>query len=56
MSGSIKDTVGVYWNGRQGRWRAYITIGEKRFYLGAFKNRSDALQARWEAEEKGVDF
>jgi hypothetical protein len=44
--------VGVIWHKRDNIWESYITIDRKRVYLGRFENKSDAIQARKEAEEK----
>ena len=37
---------------KNGRWRAEITFRGKRYYLGSYRERSSAIQARREAEER----
>lgn len=37
---------------RSGKWIAYITLQKKRHTLGVFTNKSEAIQARKDAEEK----
>lgn len=44
--------TGVSFNNRDGLWIANITFKKKRYYLGSFKNKEDAIKARKEAEEK----
>lgn len=44
--------VGVGWNKKRNKWRAYITINNKMKELGCFDNINDAIKARKEAEEK----
>ena len=44
--------TGVCWDKDLQKWRAYITFQGKRYKLGAYKNKEDAIQARKEAEEK----
>lgn len=43
---------GVCWDKKRKKWSAYITFKGKRTYLGYFKNKTDAIAARKEAEEK----
>lgn len=45
-------TKGVYWNKQQKKWIASIMFKNKYIYLGVFKNKKDAINAREEAEEK----
>jgi hypothetical protein len=40
--------TGVYWNGS--KWCSQICIKNKTKALGTFENKTDAAQARWEAE------
>lgn len=43
---------GVYWNKRNKRWCALISINSKLTYLGYFDTKEEAIQARKKAEEK----
>jgi len=43
---------GVYFNKARNKYEAYIQIHNKRFFLGRFDNKNDAIFAREEAEEK----
>ena len=42
--------IGVNWN--RAYWRAYITVDKKQKFLGYYKNKEDAIQARLLAENK----
>lgn len=42
---------GVYYESRFDRWRAEIRFQRKRYYLGVYKNKDDAIKARQRAEE-----
>lgn len=44
--------VGVRWAYEHARWEARIKVKEKNIYLGSFKNKDDAIQARKEGEKK----
>lgn len=44
--------TGVLWKKDRGRWVAHITYNSKRIYLGSFKTKEEAAQARLEAEKK----
>ena len=44
--------TGVYLDKRSGKWQAYINYKKKRYYLGFFKNKEDAIRARKEGEAK----
>ena len=43
---------GVIWNKRTQKWRAMIVFQRKSYYLGEYREFSDAVKARKEAEEK----
>ena len=43
---------GVSWNKKRSEWVAYITFQQRRFHLGWFTEKEDAIKARKEAEEK----
>ena len=52
---SINNTsgvTGVQWMKDRNKWRAFITIENKKKYLGDFYNKEEAIKARKEAEEK----
>lgn len=38
--------VGVYWYARKSQWQAYISAGKKRYHLGYFSSKDDAIKAR----------
>lgn len=38
--------TGVCWSSRSSRWRAYITVNDKQFYLGMFQDKRAAVAAR----------
>jgi hypothetical protein len=44
--------TGVSWNKQRKSWGSYIRANNKRKYLGNYKNKEDAVQARWNAEVK----
>lgn len=50
-------TIGVA-RRRNGTWRSYINLNNKRIYLGTFNKKEDAIMSRKIAEEKyyGKDF
>ncbi len=43
---------GVYYESKFDRWRAQIIFQKKRYYLGTFKKKEDAVKARQRAEEE----
>lgn len=43
---------GVYYESRYDRWRAEIRFKRKRYYLGTYKCKEDAVKARQKAEEE----
>lgn len=47
-----KKTVGVSYNKRDKKWRAYISVNKKLLRLGSFEIYQDAVNARKEAEAK----
>lgn len=51
-SNNTSGHTGVCENKKTGRWEAYIHYQKKRFFLGSFKEKSDAIRARKEAEAK----
>lgn len=42
--------TGTSWNKQRKKWYAYLTVNGKRFHLGGFNNRDNALAAREKAE------
>lgn len=43
---------GVYWNTGKNKWQAYIRFKRKRYHLGYFDDKADAINARKQAEEE----
>ncbi|MBU8739743.1 hypothetical protein [Bacillus licheniformis] len=50
-SNNTSGQRGVYWNGRLNKWEARIDVNKKTKYLGYFRNKKDAINARKSAEE-----
>lgn len=46
---------GVWWNGKIGKWEAYINLHGRKIHLGKFSEKEDAIKARSVAEEKYFD-
>ena len=44
--------TGVYLDKKSGKWQAYINYKKKRYYLGFFKEKEDAIRARKEGEKR----
>ena len=44
--------TGVYLDKRSGKWQAYINYKKKRYHLGFFKEKEDAIRARKEGEAR----
>ena len=51
-SDNTSGSVGVSFHKYTGKWAAYITVNQKRIYLGEYTHKEDAIKARKEAEEK----
>ena len=49
---NTSGTKGVYWIKNRMKWRASICFKNKTIFLGEFKDKQDAIDARKEAEEK----
>ena len=47
-----KDAKGIYWNKAKKKWVAQICVNYKHLYIGAYKNKEEAIKARLEAEVK----
>ena len=45
-------SIGVCWDKRYKKWRAYITVNKKRIELGHFSTFDNAVQSRRNAEDK----
>lgn len=43
--------TGVYLDGRQGKWVAQIGFKGKKYYLGSYRNKQDAVEARRQGEQ-----
>jgi len=52
MANNTSDVTGVYWNKKLSKWRSAINVNYKYIHLGYFKDKIDAVVARWEAEKK----
>ncbi|MDC4245566.1 hypothetical protein [Clostridium perfringens] len=51
---NTSGTTGVTFESRKGKWRAYLEFKGKRYNLGSFTDKNEAINARKEAEEKIV--
>lgn len=51
-SSNTSGTKGVCFNKQSGKWLAYISVEEKRLWLGSFTDYADAVKARCQAECK----
>ena len=49
---SSSGILGVSWDKRLEKWRAYITLNGKQIYLGCYINKEDAIKARLDGERK----
>lgn len=49
---NTSGSIGVCWDKRYQKWRAYISKNKKRIELGHFDNFDDAVKARRDAEDK----
>lgn len=49
---NTSGVTGVGWDKSRNTWRATITFKGKVYYLGRYKNKEDAINARKEAEKK----
>lgn len=47
--------TGVYLDKRTGKWQAYINFQKKRYHLGMFKTKEQAIRVRKSAEKKLFD-
>ncbi len=44
--------IGVFWSSREQRWVSWVRIFGKTRYVGKFKDKDDAIQARLKANEQ----
>ena len=51
-SSNTSGTKGVWWNTKREKWIAEIMIDNKKYYLGEFINKEEAIKTRKEAEIK----
>lgn len=51
-SDNVSGYKGVYYNKKNNRWYARITVNKKTINLGSSKDKEDAIKMRKEAEEK----
>ena len=51
-SNNASGIIGVGWESRRNRWLAHITVNGKKYHLGYFEKKDDAIVARLEAELK----
>jgi hypothetical protein len=49
---NTSGVVGIVWEKTRKKWRAYITVGYRRIWLGRYNKKHDAIKARWDAEVK----
>lgn len=49
-SRNTSGVVGVTWKKQRKRWCAFIKMPKKLIFLGYFKDFTDAVKARWQAE------
>ena len=49
-SNNKSGVTGVFWLDVNKNWIAYIKFKNRRYHLGSFKNRDDAIEARKTAE------
>lgn len=52
QNNNTSGSIGVSWEKKQEKWRAYITAEKQRIELGMFNNYEDAVKARQYAEDK----
>lgn len=52
MAHNTSGVTGVLWEKRRQKWKAEIIFKGKKYYLGRYENKQDAINARKEAEEK----
>lgn len=49
---SSSGIKGVSWRKDKKKWRSHITVDTKTIHLGSFKDKTEAVKARWDAEKK----
>lgn len=56
LSSNTSGKTGVCFITRDQKWAAYITLQQKRYRLGLYKNKEDAVRVRMAAEEMHDEF
>lgn len=49
---NISGFKGVHYSKLENKWKSYITYNNKRYFLGTFNNKEDAIKIRKKAENK----
>lgn len=52
LKNNVSGVTGVYYDTKNKRWRARIEFKGKKYYLGSYKLKEDAIKARKEAEKE----
>ena len=52
---NTSGVTGIYFDKRNGKWGAYISYQRKRYYLGQYEKKEDAVKARQRAEQEFHD-
>lgn len=55
-SHNTSGCTGVFYDKRTGKWAAYINFKKKRYWLGRYSEKNEAIKARKAAEEIHEDF
>ncbi len=55
-SDNISGATGVSWDARTQSWEAKISFRKKRYWLGRYKNKEEAIRVRQTAEEMHENF
>ena len=55
-SSNTSGCTGVTYDKRTGKWMAYINFKKKRYWLGRYSEKKDAVKARKAAEEIHEEF
>lgn len=56
LASNVSGKTGVCFITREQKWAAYITLQKKRYRLGLFKDKNEAIEVRTAAEEMHDDF
>ena len=52
MKHNTSGYKGVLWDSERKKWKAEIIFQKKKYFLGRYDKKEDAIKARKEAEEK----